>query len=249
MNGDTPEMLSMKKILVIDDEKPTLSMFQLFLKVYGYTVFTAENGEHGLKVFHKENPAIVITDIKMPGMDGLEVLKAIKAHSPQTEVIIMTGHGDVDLTIEAMNLNATDFINKPIRKNDLDGALKRAQERISLMESNEREISWGMEDGCAAVDIQGNINASHEEMIMEVYEEIKQKEEARILLRFSENSSVSGAGIGILIQVITRFIDRKCVIAITGLSENMKKFFEIVGISRLAGIFDSENEALGYLKG
>ncbi|MFP4108761.1 MAG: response regulator [Desulfonatronovibrio sp.] len=237
----------MRKILVIDDEQPTLSMFQLFLKVYGYTVFTAENGEQGLKIFEKESPAIVITDIKMPGMDGLEVLKKIKALNPQTEVIIMTGHGDVDLTIEAMNLNATDFINKPIQKKDLDEALKRAQERIDLLESNEQEIICSTQEQVAIVAIQGNINASHEDLFINVSDEIAGGKQSGVLLRFSENSSVSGAGIGILIQVITRFLDNEKKVAITGLSENMNKFFNIVGISEMANVFQSEEDALAYL--
>ena len=64
----------MHKILVVDDEKSTLSMFRLFLSAYGYTVLTAENGTEGLQLFEKEKPPIVITDIKMPGVDGIELL-------------------------------------------------------------------------------------------------------------------------------------------------------------------------------
>lgn len=238
----------MRKILVIDDEKPTLSMFQLFLKVYGFTVYTAENGEQGLKIFQKEHPSIVITDIKMPGMDGLEVLKRIKEINPATEVIIITGHGDVDLTIEAMHLSATDFINKPIQKKALDAALKRAEERLSLVESNEEEIYWTLNDKIAVVDIQGNINASHEDMFMNVYGEIEKKGHGKILLLFSENSSVSGAGIGVLIQILTKSKDRGYRLAIAGLSENMEKFFHIVGINKMAQIFKDQEAAVTYLK-
>ena len=68
----------MEKILVIDDEKATLSMFRLFLDAYGYSVYTAENGKEGLEIFRKEKPAIVLTDIKMPGIDGLAILRQIK---------------------------------------------------------------------------------------------------------------------------------------------------------------------------
>ena len=65
----------MRKILVIDDEKPTLSMFRLLLGAYGYEVLIAENGRAGIEIFKREHPALVFTDIKMPGLDGLEVLK------------------------------------------------------------------------------------------------------------------------------------------------------------------------------
>ena len=114
------------KVLIIDDEKPTLAMFELFLEAYGFEVLTAENGEEGIMVFEAENPSIVFTDIKMPGMDGFEVLKRIKTASPDAVVIVITGHGDKELAKQALDMKATDFIHKPVRKEALDAALERA---------------------------------------------------------------------------------------------------------------------------
>ncbi len=121
-----------EKILVIDDERPTLKMFSLLLTAYGYEILTAENGHEGVKIFKKESPGLVLTDIKMPIMDGIEVLKEIKKINPQTEVIVITGHGDMDLAIQALNLDATDFINKPLQREDLERALSRAGERLAI---------------------------------------------------------------------------------------------------------------------
>ena len=115
------------KVLIIDDEKPTLAMFELLLEAYGFEVLTAENGEDGIVVFEAENPTIVFTDIKMPGMDGFEVLKRIKATSPDAVVIVITGHGDKELEKKALDLKATDFIHKPVQKKALDVALERAE--------------------------------------------------------------------------------------------------------------------------
>jgi YesN/AraC family two-component response regulator len=120
----------MGKILVIDDEKATLSMFRLFLDAYGYTVYTAENGAEGLAIFQKEKPEIVLTDIKMPGIDGLAVLRQIKAIDPNAAVIVITGHGDTALAEQAVALDAVDFINKPIKKQALDAALEKAKKRL-----------------------------------------------------------------------------------------------------------------------
>jgi YesN/AraC family two-component response regulator len=122
----------MVKILVIDDEKPTLSMFRLFLEAWGYLVLTAENGTEGLEIFRKEKPAIVITDIKMPGIDGLAVLQRILDIDPRALVIVITGHGDTDLAQQALENNAVDFIHKPIKKEALDAALRKARERLDL---------------------------------------------------------------------------------------------------------------------
>jgi len=88
----------MDKILVIDDEKATLAMFRLFLEAYGYVVLTAENGTQGLEIFSKEKPDLVITDIKMPGIDGLTVLQRIKDIDPKAGVIVITGHGACSTT-------------------------------------------------------------------------------------------------------------------------------------------------------
>lgn len=117
----------MVKILIIDDEKPTLSMARLLLGALGYDVLTAENGPTGIDLFEKERPEIVLTDIKMPGMDGFTVLEKVKAIDPCAQVIVITGHGDVDLAKKAMDLEATDFIHKPIEKETLEAALKKAE--------------------------------------------------------------------------------------------------------------------------
>ena len=126
----------MEKILVIDDEKPTLSMFGLFLGAYGYEVFTAENGPEGIELFKKERPPIVLTDIEMPGMDGLTVLKEIKKIDPKTEVIVITGYGDMEMAKQALDSDAVGFINKPIKKEALDQALNKARERLNLQKTN-----------------------------------------------------------------------------------------------------------------
>ena len=120
----------MKKILVIDDEVPTLDMLELFLGACGYEVLVAENEAAGMEIFEKERPGIVLTDIKMPGKDGLTILKRIKEISAGTEVIVITGHGDRDLAQRAFELEASGFLNKPLDTAELNDALERAEERL-----------------------------------------------------------------------------------------------------------------------
>ncbi len=122
----------MNKILLIDDESDILRVLSLSLKADGYEVFTATDGEEGLAIFEKEKPDIVLTDVKMPGMDGIEVLREIKQRSDESEVIIVTGHGDIDTAIEALQFGASDFINKPVRDKALAVSLKRARERLGV---------------------------------------------------------------------------------------------------------------------
>jgi two-component system NtrC family sensor kinase len=122
----------MDKILLIDDEPDIVRVLGISLKADGYDVIPALSGAEGLEAFTREKPAIVITDIKMPGMDGIEVLEKIKDLDPNTEVIIITGHGDIDNTIEALKYGASDFISKPVRDDALSIALTRAKEKLEI---------------------------------------------------------------------------------------------------------------------
>ena len=121
-----------KKILLVDDEEGIRKVLGISLADMGYRVFTAANGQEALRIFDSENPPIVLTDIKMPGMSGVELLRKIKQLNPDTEVIMITGHGDMDLAIESIKYQATDFVTKPINDDVLDIALNRALEKIQM---------------------------------------------------------------------------------------------------------------------
>ncbi len=126
----------MTKLLIIDDEISTLDMLKLFLEACGYTVLAAENAAKGIEIFEAETPQIVLTDIKMPTKDGFSVLKTIKSRRPETEVIVITGHGDKDLAQQALDLNASEFFNKPLDTDALNAALKRAEKRLGLIDTD-----------------------------------------------------------------------------------------------------------------
>ncbi|MCP4667469.1 MAG: response regulator, partial [Deltaproteobacteria bacterium] len=119
-------------ILLVDDEGGIRNVLGISLADKGYEVATAENGREALQLFKEKKPPIVLTDIKMPGMDGIELLQKIKAMRSDTEVIMITGHGDMELAIQSLKFDATDFISKPINDDVLEIALKRANERITF---------------------------------------------------------------------------------------------------------------------
>jgi PAS domain S-box-containing protein len=122
----------MHKILLIDDEPDILRVLAMSLRADGYEVVTAASGEEGLAAFAEQQPDIVLVDIKMPGLDGIDVLQQVKAQDTLSEVIIITGHGDVDNAVEALKHGASDFINKPVRDETLAIALKRAAEKLAI---------------------------------------------------------------------------------------------------------------------
>jgi signal transduction histidine kinase len=121
-----------QKILLVDDEEDIREVLRLALADVGYDVRVAENGEEALTIFHQERPPVILTDIKMPGLDGIELLRKIKIENPDTEVIMITGHGDMDLAIKSLKFEAADFITKPINVDILEIALNKVQEKILI---------------------------------------------------------------------------------------------------------------------
>ncbi len=132
------------KILLVDDEEGIRKVLGITLSDAGYRVFVAENGQEAFRIFKTESPPIVMTDIKMPGMDGIELLKNIKRLNPDTEVIMITGHGDMDLAITSLKHAATDFITKPINDDIMEIALKKAHDNIIIREKL-REYTQNLE--------------------------------------------------------------------------------------------------------
>ncbi|MCK8600945.1 ATP-binding response regulator [Desulfoferrobacter suflitae] len=119
------------KLLLIDDDPGIRKVMSIALQDAGYEVLTAADGESGVALCGKERPKIVITDIRMPGIDGIEVLKRIKELDTDVEVIVITAFSEIELAIKALQLDASDFITKPINDDALWVALKRAEERYT----------------------------------------------------------------------------------------------------------------------
>ena len=130
------------KILVVDDEKfITLSLKQ-HLEKEGYEVFTAESGEDGLEVFRTEIPDIILLDINLPGISGLETLEAIRKIDKGVIVVIITAHGDIETAVSTIKLGAYDFVEKPFDINRISLLIKKALETITL----KREVTYLREE-------------------------------------------------------------------------------------------------------
>jgi PAS domain S-box-containing protein len=119
------------KIVLIDDEADIREVVSLALMDAGYQVAAAPDGEAGVRLCEEEKPQIVITDIRMPRMDGIQVLETVKERYPDVEVIVVTAFGEMDLAVRALQLDASDFITKPIGDEALFLALGRAEERYT----------------------------------------------------------------------------------------------------------------------
>lgn len=107
------------KILVVDDEEGARDLFNTILTDEGYEVSLANGGEEALGLFKSFPFNLVITDIKMPVMDGLQLLQEIRKMGSKTDVIMVTAYGEVESYLKAMSLGAAEYINKPIRIKEL----------------------------------------------------------------------------------------------------------------------------------
>lgn len=125
------------KILTIDDEPVLRQSIVAYLEDSGFTVLESDNGISGLELFYSEKPDLILTDLQMPNLDGLDVLAEITEKSPNTPVIVISGAGDMDDVIKALRLGAWDYLTKPITDLAvLEHAICKALERGKLIEEN-----------------------------------------------------------------------------------------------------------------
>jgi nitrogen regulation protein NR(I) len=139
----------MSKILVVDDETGVRNAFQDMLVDLGHEVLTASTGEAGLELVRRDPPQVVVTDLSMPGMGGLEAFRQIRAIDPKLPVIIMTGRGTMDTAIEATKLGAFDYQLKPFEPEAMLAAIARALESVRLMQ---RGVALNPEAPVSAAD-------------------------------------------------------------------------------------------------
>ncbi len=125
-------------ILLVDDEPELSQALARLLGRHGYQTLTAGNGEEALDVLRREPVALVLSDLMMPRMNGVELLKAAKVVSPATEVVIVTGHGTIETAVEAMKMGAYDFIEKPFTASTTLKVVRKALEKQSLIAENQQ---------------------------------------------------------------------------------------------------------------
>ena len=121
------------KILIIDDERSIRNSLKEILVDEGYVVDVAEDGAQGLAMADKEKYSIIFCDIKMPGMDGVEVLDKLVEMGIDSAVVMISGHGDISTAVECIKKGAFDFIPKPLDLNRILITIKNATEKVSLV--------------------------------------------------------------------------------------------------------------------
>jgi two-component system response regulator FixJ len=150
-------------IHIIDDDEPTRDSLRFLLASAGFPAKVHESATAFLGAFSESAPACVITDVRMPDVNGIDLLKAVKARRPDTPVIVVTGHGDIALAVEAMKLGASDFLEKPYADEAMIAAVERALDRnagsaagddkqsllarVELLSGREKQVLYGVVAG------------------------------------------------------------------------------------------------------
>jgi signal transduction histidine kinase/DNA-binding response OmpR family regulator len=167
-------------ILTIDDEDSIRSSFRNYLEDFDFCVVEAENGRQGLELFHSANPDLILVDLRMPEVDGLEVLEVVQQHRPQTPIIVVSGTGMISDVVDALRKGAWDYLLKPIEDlSVLRHAVEKALERARLLSENQA-YQERLEQLVEARTQQ--LKQAHEEL-RQSHQEIKQSE-ARYRLLF-----------------------------------------------------------------
>lgn len=125
-------------ILIIDDEEAQVESLKRFLGKRGHTIHTATKGKQGIEIIERNQIDLVVSDYRMPEMNGLEVLQAIKNLNPRIDVVIVTAYGNVEEAVEIMKSGAYDYLTKPIELDELENMIKRIAEKKLLVSENER---------------------------------------------------------------------------------------------------------------
>ncbi len=150
-------------ILIADDEKNIRNGIAEYLEAEGYETITAEDGKEAIAVINKGSVDLVITDLKMPNVNGMEVLNYVVSHFPTMPVIILTGHGTVEDAVQAMRIGAFDFISKPLNLEHLVMLIQRALERQELSRKNS-ELSQELAKTKVSKLLIGKSSSMHEVM-------------------------------------------------------------------------------------
>ena len=127
----------MSRILVVDDEESMRELLEIALRKEGYRLTLAESGRKAIEIFDKSSPDLVISDIKMPDMSGVEVLRHVKETDPSVPVIMMTAYASADTAVEALRLGAYDYLTKPFKLEELKANIRNALEKVRLKRENE----------------------------------------------------------------------------------------------------------------
>jgi two-component system response regulator HydG len=149
------------KLLIIDDESSHAEVVAESLERVGYRCVVATSGAAGADLIEREEPDVILTDLKMEGIDGLGILRKARQELPDSEVVVITGHGDVQTAVEAMKAGAANYLQKPVNMAELRAMVDKAAERFQLKRAN-KELKAQLDERFGFEGVVGNSSRMHD---------------------------------------------------------------------------------------
>ncbi len=245
-------------ILIVDDEPDICGEFSIFVSKLGYRVLTASNGHDALDIYKKDRPTVVLTDYKMPEMNGLDLFKSIKSIDKDVQVIFISGAADMKTAVEAMREDAFDFIAKPVDLKELKVSIGRAVEKSR----RKREISYVTKTGAIAHQVIDSekpvsviyINTPLDEFGKKIVNsEIKSFYfnnflQKRICISLSNVNYINNIGLNLLLSEQKDLQAKGFIVVFTMLSEPVFSYLSMLGYLEQFTIKQDYDDAMDYLK-
>lgn len=217
------------RVCIIDDQRSILESMEMFFRIRNWDVYTAANGPDGIKIVEEVRPSLVILDIRLPGMSGLEVLEKLRGRFPTLHVIVITAFQSMESTIQAIKLGAFDYLHKPIDIAEMDAVIRRLEQTTFADGAHELDA---LDQAVSLVDCQPQIIARSSKM-KEVFKTIALVSESRVTVLIQGESGTGKELIARSIHYNSPWSDRP---------------FTVMDCSTLVGSL-VESELFGYEKG
>ncbi len=231
-------MWSGLKLLTIDDEDIIRESIAAFFEDCDFEVIEADGGEKGIEMFREHNPDIILTDLNMPGTDGFEVVKTVKAESPLTPTVVISGAGMIEDSIHAIREGAWDYITKPVvDMAELEHTVNKALERAQLLKEN-KKYQIHLEE--KVVERTKELRELNEQLEEKVKERTNELQESLDRLKLAQNQLVESekmAALGGLVAGVAHEINTPVGIGVTAashLEEKTKKFSEVYNSGKMS---------------
>ena len=242
-------MDNQKTILIVDDEIDILAQLNTFLKMEGYNVMSASNGIEGLSMFKKQRPSICILDYKMPGMDGLQLLREIKSLEPKTEVLLISGNADMRVAVQAMKEHAFDFLPKPVDLDDLTDRL----EQVSANLEYKKKIDGSWRGGILLhKDLEKPMPISELTLTIDMDEIgaprfVKEMEgmltnkllKTNVILSMGKVHRINNVGLNTLVDMYDRSVQNGHKMALSNLTVGVSNYLRMLGYDKFFPIIKS----------
>lgn len=227
--------MSRGNILAIDDERNIRRLIRNELGLEGFEVATAQTGEEGLKLLEKRDFDVVLLDIRLPQMDGLEVLRHIRLRMPRPEVVMITGYGDIQTAVESMKLGARDYITKPFKLSELLAL-------VTQITNEKQRLNGGIKrSSCAGGDINGRFVTCCSSEMKEVYDLVERVAPTDVTVLIQGETGVGKDVLARQVHYASSRKDRPFVVVDCGLlNENLAES-ELYGHTK--GAFSGANES------